>query len=133
MEYFLGDWNVADPSGHEIGTSRCEYEKSGNMIREDWPAVDGLPAQGITFYDSNERCWKMTWVDSMGTVMESSGQWQGDSLLLNGFLTLRDGDRRKAQTVLTKQGQNVLVAEMKIEQQGALVIVSSSRYRRVAK
>lgn len=130
MDFFLGDWSVSDAAGQVIGTSRFEYEKSGNMIREDWTAADGSTAQGVTFYDSNELCWKMTWVDSMGNLMESSGQWQGDALVLDGFLTGRDGGRRKARTILTKQGQGELVAEMRIDRQGKLVKVSSSHYRR---
>ncbi|MEO1614571.1 MAG: M56 family metallopeptidase [Planctomycetota bacterium] len=130
MDFLLGDWHVVDPSGNWIGSSTFRYEESGNMIREDWVAPDRSTAQGITFYDSNEQCWKMTWVDSNGVFMESAGQWQGNALVLNGYITHKTGIRKRAQIMLSRHDDQTITSQMKIDFQGTLRPVSSSRYLR---
>jgi len=105
------------------------YEKTGKMIREDWTAVNGATAQGITFYDPNEACWKMTWVDSLGTIMESSGQWHDDTLTLAGWITSRDGKRKKAQSVISRVADGTVKLKLSVEFNGALKTVSQSTYR----
>ena len=88
------------------------------MIREDWTAPDGSTAQGITFYDPNEACWKMTWVDSAGVIMESSGAWSNNELTLTGWMTSKNGDRRKAQTKISRVDESTLHCQMSIEFEG---------------
>lgn len=130
MDFLLGSWEVFSRKGKSAGRSVFQYEKSGKMIREDWTTASGQTAQGITFYDPSESCWKMTWVDSAGTIMESSGQWLDNSLTLFGELTTKDGRRRNAATSISKLNQNELKIEMKIEFDGELQTVSQSRYQR---
>jgi beta-lactamase regulating signal transducer with metallopeptidase domain len=129
MDFLLGSWDVVSAKGERTGHSVFAYEKSGKMIREDWTAESGETAQGITFYDPNEACWKMTWVDSHGTIMESSGQWNDESLTLTGWITSKDGARRKAQTALSKVPDGTIRLTMNVDIKGRLRPVSSSIYR----
>ena len=130
MDFLLGAWDVSTNDGVPAGESIFAYEKSGKMIREDWTAPDGSTAQGITFYDPNETCWKMTWVDSSGVIMESSGQWSGEALTLSGEITSRTGNRRDAQTVISRVNETTLSCELRIKYDGTMKTVSQSIYRR---
>ncbi|MEM6472889.1 MAG: M56 family metallopeptidase [Planctomycetota bacterium] len=130
MDFLLGSWKVFGLDGSVQGTSTFRYEDSGKMIREDWVSPTGDTAQGITFFDPNERVWKMTWVDSNGVFMESSGRWDQDRLILFGQITSNTGDRRKAQTELSRIDESTVVLMMKVEVDGMMTAVSSSRYVR---
>ena len=130
MDFLLGKWNVTGLNGQSAGESTFAYEKSGKMIREDWIAPGGASGQGITFYDPNEQCWKMTWVDSTGVIMESSGQWNGQSLTLAGMMTGKDGNKRKAQITISRIDEKSMGSEMQIAVDGKMRKVSESIYRR---
>lgn len=91
MDIFLGDWDVTNSEGKLTGQSRIAYEKSGKMIRDEWTASDGSSAQGMSYFDPRNEEWRMTWVDSQGTIVESRGVWNGEAMFFEGQATSKDG------------------------------------------
>ena len=110
MDFLVGRWTVyqVDENGNETpaGHSHFAIERSGRMIRENWTAENGATAQGISFFDQAKQHWRMTWVDSNGTVSETHGNWQRQQLELAGQLTASSGQQIDIQTQLTRCHDN---------------------------
>ncbi|MEM9826296.1 MAG: M56 family metallopeptidase, partial [Planctomycetota bacterium] len=130
MDFIVGHWDVVSVDGKPLGHSEFSLERSEKMIREDWQAIDGSTAQGITYYDATGGTWKMTWVDSAGTIVESSGRWNGDLLTLDGFTKSPNARKYAIQTSLKKETPDRMVSRMHVERSGRKILVSQSIYVR---
>lgn len=135
LNFLIGQWDVFGSGGAEFtpaGRSIFTMEKSGKMIREEWADADGASAQGITFYDPSLQQWRMTWVDSSGTIMDASGPWEDQEAQLNGLATLADGATRKIQVRLTRESNDRFSSTLTgFDSSGVEQVLSRTAYRRV--
>ena len=130
MDFLLGDWTVKTKAGKEVGRSRFNKEPSGNMIREEWISSKGDTAQGVTYYDPNQKCWVLTWVDGSGTIMDSVGRWNGDLLDMKGVATMKDGTTARVRTLMLRESDSRVQMEMYVESADELKRVSQVFYCR---
>lgn len=135
FNFLIGQWDVFALMGSELtpaGRSIFTMEKSGKMIREEWADDDGASAQGITFYDPSMQQWRMTWVDSSGTIMDASGPWENQEARLSGLATLADGATRKIQVRLTHDSKDRFSSTLTgTDSSGVEQVLSRSTYHRV--
>jgi hypothetical protein len=89
FDFWLGDWNVHDPSGAVVGTNRITREFDGCVLQEHWVAAGAPPQTGSSFntWSPAAKKWHQTWVDSTGGFLLLDGE------LKDGVMTLR-GDTR---------------------------------------
>lgn len=130
MQFLIGEWSVQNEAGQEIGRSVFSLERSGNMIREDWTSTDGQTAQGITYFDPNQKCWVLTWVDGTGTIVDSKGRWSNDRLRLEGIATRSDGETYLVQSALVRESDRRIRMEMFLNADGELKQLSKIFYCR---
>ena len=106
------------------------------MICEDWTGLNGMTAQGITFYDPSNDSWRMTWVDSSGTIMESTGTWSDDTLSLSGIAKDKLGKSVPTRVLLKRETDDMLITEFAVATDQSAgsdtnyEVISTSVYRR---
>ena len=91
FDFWVGEWNVTDPRGQRVGTSRVERTLNGCGIAESWEGADGTRGQGNTAWDPGDNRWHLTWRDNGGTVLMIDGGIINGEMVLEGERQLPDG------------------------------------------
>jgi hypothetical protein len=93
FDFWLGDWNVHDPSGAVVGTNRVTRELDGCVLQEHWVAAGSPPQTGSSFntWSPGAKKWHQTWVDSTGGFLLLDGELKDGVMTLGGEMPGRDG------------------------------------------
>lgn len=85
--FWVGEWNVLDPSGAQVGTSRIESAERGCLIIENWSNMQAGTGRSINFVDPVDRRWRQIWVDPTGTVVRYEGGLKDGTMVFEGTAT----------------------------------------------
>jgi tetratricopeptide (TPR) repeat protein len=83
LDYWIGDWEVKNPAGQLIGTSRIERILNNCVIQETYTGAPGsAPAakyvgQAFHFYDQNLKKWSQHYVDTTARPFDWVGELRG--------------------------------------------------------
>lgn len=83
LRMLLGEWTVTE-AGDVVGHNKLTPVYGNCAVREDWKSTGSPEGTSLTFYDSQLDIYRQTWIDSNGIVLELSGGFDGDSLVLEG-------------------------------------------------
>jgi hypothetical protein len=88
LEFRIGTWAIASPSGTSEGTSVIRYDLDRCVVVEEW---DGIRDRGrnIDAYNDDDHAWHRLFVDAQGRVHVFEGTGGGASIAYRG--TSRDG------------------------------------------
>ncbi len=87
-DFWVGQWEV-HPNGAAkiIAHSLIEKRYSGCAIRENWmPVGKELTGGGgsLSLYDTRQKLWRQTWVDSSGNRVDLKGRMDKDVMTITG-------------------------------------------------
>ena len=85
FDFWLGSWQVTDPSDGSTGTNRIRRILGGRVIEErfTFPGPGGKPYRGRSHtVHVDGRGWCQTWVDSGGLYLDFVGAMTGDVMRL---------------------------------------------------
>jgi hypothetical protein len=93
FDFWIGNWDVRDPSGQVVGTNRITREYDGCVLQEHWEARGPVKQTGSSFntYSVPGKHWHQTWVDSTGGLLLLDGGLQDGSMLLTAEMPARVG------------------------------------------
>jgi hypothetical protein len=107
LDFWVGKWDVLDPSGTRVGSSVIEKILRGCAILENWRDMEGREGKSLFYYDRPGDAWKQVWVTDDGHFKEKSsgaaeqkGVPEG-SVRFQGRLPTRDGSVVLDRTTLT--------------------------------
>jgi hypothetical protein len=73
FDFWIGDWDVTNPSGKLAGTNRIESMLGGCVLFESWKSANGK-SEGHSFsIYARDGKWHQTWVDNGGLLLELVG------------------------------------------------------------
>jgi hypothetical protein len=84
LRVLLGEWTVTE-DGKVVGHNSLTPVFGDCAVREEWRSASGSQGTSLTFYDYQLDIHRQIWIDSKGVVLELSGQFDGDSLVLKGL------------------------------------------------
>jgi hypothetical protein len=94
LDFWIGDWDTFETDaagGPSVARARVEPIAQGCAIHELYEQTDGLVGDSILSYDPVRKQWQQTWVTNRGSLMVLWGNFNGDALVLEGEVHLRDG------------------------------------------
>ena len=80
FDFWIGRFEVRDPSGNIVGHNRIERAHGGCALIENWTGVSGISGTSINIYDRDHHRWHQTWVDSSGGLLQLDG-WRSESAM----------------------------------------------------
>lgn len=86
FDFWVGEWEVF-PVGkpeQKVADSLIEKLYLGCAIRENWMPLKNTPGGSLNAYNSDEKLWRQTWLDSSGTFADFKGSWNGTAMVLQG-------------------------------------------------
>jgi hypothetical protein len=93
FDFWVGDWDVFDPAGTQVGTNDVTREYGGCVVQEHWEARGPQKQAGSSFntYNPATRQWHQTWVDSTGGFLLLDGAFADGRMVLSGEMTNKRG------------------------------------------
>lgn len=74
FDFWVGDWDVADPEGAPAGRNRIEPILGGCVLMESWEGAGGSTGRSFNMYDARgDGRWHQTWVDGSGGRLDLVG------------------------------------------------------------
>jgi hypothetical protein len=83
FDFWLGDWNLTWGDG-QTGTNRIEALWNGEVIQENFDGQPSMELKGmsVSTYDPALGKWRQTWVDSDGSYIDLTGEFNNNQMIL---------------------------------------------------
>lgn len=91
FDFWLGDWNVTNPSGKLAGTNNVTLIEGGCVLQEHWQSTGGSVGTSFNLYNAATKQWHQTWVDNSGGILLLNGGLSNGAMVLTQNRRLRDG------------------------------------------
>jgi hypothetical protein len=82
FDFWIGVWEVFDPTGKKVGDSRIERINDGCAVLENWSGAGGVTGKSLNVYDSADKQWHQFWVDSSGSRLNLDGHFANGKMVL---------------------------------------------------
>lgn len=129
LQAMVGTWNVEEthepgfmgPGGKGHGVAHTRMGPGGLSFMVDYKSSGGpmktFQGHGVVAWDADAKMYKQAWVDNMApTLMTSTGNWQGDILVMDTEGTMM-GKPFKSRDTFTHFGPNgfTITTEMSMD------------------
>lgn len=94
FDFWLGDWDVMDPQGRQVGTNSVQRLAGDCGLIENWKGAMGGIGKSMNFYDAATGKWRQIWIDGRAGSTELTG-------------TYKDGEMRFESDAKTAGGKAV--------------------------
>ena len=84
FDYWVGEWDVSDPSGKRLGQNRITRIHNGCALLEEWRGNGGVTGSSLNIYDRERGKWHQTWVDGSGGLLQLDGGIVDGAMTLQG-------------------------------------------------
>lgn len=84
FDFWIGEWNVFNPGGDQVGTSSILNVAEGCIILENWTNMQGQTGKSLNAYNSAKGKWQQTWVGYDGGVLELAGEYKDGAMRYTG-------------------------------------------------
>ena len=104
LDFWIGEWEVTNPSGGREGSNVIEKVEGGCAVRERWTEASGGTGESLFFFDASLGRWKQVWVTSEGGFKEKRelDDASAASIRFEGSVPRPAGGRARDRTTLTK-------------------------------
>lgn len=94
FDFWIGDWNVFDGQGNQVGTNSIQKIVNGCALLENWMNTGGIPGKSLNYFDPSDQQWHQVWVDASGGAIQITGGLDKDgSMILVGVNIQTDGTK----------------------------------------
>jgi len=80
FDFWLGEWNVFNTQGQQVGTNKVVLLADGCIVEENWESAGGGVGKSFNFYNPTTRKWHQSYMDNAGS------NWMMDGELKEGVL-----------------------------------------------
>jgi len=133
FNFWLGDW-VVYSKGKMVAFNKITKIEDGCVVRENWKSVgSNYSGTSYNFYDKVAKKWNQTWVDNQGSVLQLSGTFEGDKMILQSKVTIDDTGKRVVNRLTWTNNKNDTVSQMlEASEDGGVtfVVVFDGLYRK---
>lgn len=89
FDFWLGEWDVFNPQGQQVGTSVIQQIAHGCGILENWSGG----GKSLNFYDPNDGKWYQYWIGGNGSPLRYSGNFKDGAMRYQTETTRQDGTK----------------------------------------
>ncbi len=91
LDFWIGEWDVFNPSGTKVGTNTITKELGGAMLLERWTNAFGNQGASINFFDPGTGKFRQQWVAQAGYNTSYEGEVVNGAMVMEGINAARNG------------------------------------------
>ncbi len=91
FDFWIGTWDVYDPSGTQRGHNEIRSTLGGCVLHERYGTPSGYEGESVNIYDASRGVWHQSWVDNGGLLLRLEGGIRDGAMVLEGLTTGADG------------------------------------------
>ncbi len=85
FDFWVGEWNVFNTAGAQIGTNIVKSLVGGCVVEENWTAAGGQRGRSLNAFDRDDGQWHQTWVaEGLGQLRMAGDIQPNGNMLLKG-------------------------------------------------
>ncbi|MFC6008331.1 hypothetical protein [Angustibacter luteus] len=84
FSFWVGEWDVFDPDGEQVGTNQVTALFDGQVLCERWVGSSGVEGISLNSWDADRGAWHQTWMDSTGSTLLLDGGVRDGAMVLEG-------------------------------------------------
>jgi hypothetical protein len=88
FDFWVGEWDVRDPSGQVVGTNSITSSYDGCLLVERWEGAGGSAGTSQNFFHRVDGKWHQNWIDSRA----AGPLWLVGGLDARGAMVMTDAD-----------------------------------------
>ncbi len=74
FDFWIGQWDVKDPSGKALGSNIIIKDLDQCILKESWTNSNGtFKGQSTNFYNREAGIWEQLWIDNSGSHLKLTG------------------------------------------------------------
>lgn len=100
FDFWIGEWDVFNQQGRQVGTNVIQKALNGCMLYENWSAPGQL-GKSFSYFDSALGKWKQNWVQAQGGIIRYEGEFRDGAMCFTGESALFDGSKELARGTFT--------------------------------
>lgn len=86
FDFWVGDWDVFDPAGRQVGTNKVVLLQDGCIVEENWTSASGGTGQSFNFYNPITKMWHQSYMDSAASNWMMDGEYKDGALRYEGAI-----------------------------------------------
>ncbi len=95
FDFWVGDWDVFDQEGQQVGTNSIAIEEKGCLLVERWTDRQGNTGQSYNFVDHTTGKWRQVWVNPGVVIDYAGGLDENGAMDLQGTLAVINTEPQK--------------------------------------
>ena len=104
FDFWIGDWNVFNPTGQQVGTNKVVLLQQGCIVEENWASANGGTGQSFNFYNPVTKKWHQSYMDSDGNNWMMDGEYSDGALRFEGFIYSPSNSKVQVRMTFTNLG-----------------------------
>lgn len=93
FDFWLGKWQVSNPSNNQISSSKISLINNGCGILEEYSTPSGYQGKSLNIYNVQTGKWHQTWTDNTGLLLQLNGEFKNGKMVLIGETLSQQGKR----------------------------------------
>ncbi len=81
FNFWLGDWDVYDQQGKQVGESHIVALQDGYVLQENW-ITTGNTGTSYNYFDKKDKTWNQVYIDNGGNALVLKGTFADDKMVL---------------------------------------------------
>lgn len=86
FDFWVGNWNVFDSVGTQIGENEITLIQDSCVLQENWKSKNAT-GTSYNYFDKQSSKWHQLWVDNSGGSLKLSGSFNEGKMVLISDLT----------------------------------------------
>ena len=86
FDFWVGDWNVFNTAGTQVGENRIEKVENNCVLTELWTGAAGGTGRSFNYFNAADSTWNQLWLDNKGTKLELKGRPAQGKMVLQSEL-----------------------------------------------
>ena len=108
FDFWIGEWDVMNTQGQQVGTSSIQRIVDGCIIFENWTATGGSNiGKSFNFYDPNKNKWRQVWVGNNGQPIDFEGEFKDGAMRYTSVSTGANGQKTLGRMTFFNLGEKV--------------------------
>lgn len=132
FDFWVGEWDVFDPTGRKAGGSVIQRFAGGCGILENWSGTGGGDGKSINFYDPQTQKWNQYWIGADGQPTRYSGSYREGALRYDGEPQTQNGKRTLSRLTFFNLDANTVrqLAEQSTDEGKTWIVTYDFKYVR---